>query len=126
MPEKTLSVSFASDENILELEYDGGTGCCDFTKKNHTILHSKRVTFWYGNYISIKLSFKKTIVGNHVWKKNSKFTWNMYCRNEMKKRTISGDILGGVLRNANKARARQPYVETVVESCSVGNSWRNY
>ena len=102
MPENTLSISFASDENILELEYDDGTGFCDLTKKNHTILHLRRMTFWYVNYTSIKLLFKKIIVGNHVWKKNSKITWNMHCRNEMKKRTISGDILGGVLRNANQ------------------------
>lgn len=52
---KHLSISFGSDENIniLELENDDGTESWDFT--TCTVLHLKRVTFWYANYISTKL-----------------------------------------------------------------------
>ena len=45
---------------------------------------------------------KDTLVGSHLWQKNNKITWTMHCEHRKKKCSIAGDILGRVLRNANK------------------------
>ena len=67
---------------------------------------------------------KNTLVGSHLWKKNNKIMWNMHCGNRMKKCTITGDILGRVLRNANKARVQQQYMESIVKPYSMGSTWK--
>ena len=76
------------------------------------------------NYISTKLLLKNTIAGNRLWKKNNKITWNMHCENRMKKCTTAGDTLGRILRNADKARVKQQYLESIVKPYSMGSNWK--
>ena len=48
----------------------------------------------------------------------------MHCENRMKKCTIAGDTLGRILRNADKARVQQQYMESIVKPYSMGSNWK--
>ena len=81
--------------------------------KNYKIVHLKRVTLWYGNYMSIKLLFiyffKKPLIRSPA--RNNKNMSPGICTgwNYRNNCTSSGAILGGVRSCANSAGAQNQY-----------------